>query len=136
MLGYEQGRKGWWCITPSGKREFHSDIIWEENVQGRLTGRPAGEKKMDADQGGVAEVPTQRRSLRIAALKEASATRVNPKTVVGVCAYLHLDPGIKSMVSCELAAQVLGDPLKCVEVDSSCDNEYTLATAEAVFLAT
>ena len=136
MLGYEQGRKGWWCITPSGRRTFYSDVIWEENVQGKLAGRPVGEKVVEANRGGGEQIPEKRRSSRIAALKDASATRVNPKSVAGVCAYLHLDTGIESMVCYEMAAQVMGEPLEHLQMDSSWDDEHTLAAADMVFLAT
>ena len=69
-------------------------------------------------------------------MKDASATRVNPKMVAGVCAYLHLDTGIESMVCYEMAAQVMGDPLEHLEMDSSWDDEHSLIAADTVFLAT
>ncbi|TEB30399.1 hypothetical protein FA13DRAFT_1585571, partial [Coprinellus micaceus] len=36
MVGYERGRVGWWCMTPSGRRMFCADVYWEEDVLGRL----------------------------------------------------------------------------------------------------
>lgn len=83
----------------------------------------------------VGDPPSTRRSARIAALKDASATRVSLKSVVGVCMYLHLDPGLVSMVSLEEAEKSLGNKRDVFEQDL---HEYGRDAyfAGGVFMAT
>jgi hypothetical protein len=55
LVGYQRGRKGWWCVTPTGSYKFVYDVIFDEGTMGSLQREATAMPKMirNPDDGGV-----------------------------------------------------------------------------------